>query len=166
MHVQRLGALGLCLLAACGNEPTTAPLTSLPGGAVPVTRLSPGEYSFSSYGGFGRPEIEVIRAAEGWPERYAELGGMGGVEGAPEIDFTSQMVVVIASGEFRTGGHSAIIDSADGGGAGLRIHYRAISSGEGCVTTDAYSAPVDLAVVPRSGAVAVAVRRDVVKDCD
>jgi hypothetical protein len=162
MRAHHLGIVGALFLAACSGDPTTAPSLGAPGEGIPVTRLSPDSYSFSYYSGFGRPELQVIRSGAELAGLWAELGGIGE---PPVIDFGSHMVVVVASGEFNTGGYSAIIDSASVAGGDVRLYYTATSPGDNCYTTQALTAPVDVAVVPRSDVDPDPVRHNTVHSC-
>src|SRR5687768_16334443 len=89
----------------------------------------------------------VIRDAATWTQFWSELGA--GVR--PEVDFSTDLVIAVASGERSSGGHDIEVRQVARTGGQLRIAVVETSPGEGCVITAALTQPVDVVVVPASG---------------
>ncbi len=89
----------------------------------------------------------VIRDPATWTQFWSELGA--GVR--PEVDFSTDLVIAVASGERSTGGHDVEVRQVVRAGGQLRISVLETSPGEGCITTAALTQPVDVVMVPATG---------------
>jgi len=90
----------------------------------------------------------------------------GSVPTIPVVDFSREMLVVVALGSHSSGGYGILIDGASEAASGnVSIAVRSISPGAGCGVTAAFTQPVDIARMPRrDGAVSFAERSEVT-DC-
>jgi hypothetical protein len=89
----------------------------------------------------------VIRDPGTWSRFWSELGA--GV--MPDLDFSRDLVIAVASGERSTGGHDIQVRRVKRVGGNLRIEVLETSPGAGCLTTTALTQPVDVVVVPAAG---------------
>jgi PrcB C-terminal len=86
----------------------------------------------------------VIRDANAWAELWSELG----VGERPEVDFTRDMVIVVAAGQRPTGGHEITVDQVTQSDGNLTISVLETSPGPNCMTTASLTQPVDVVIVP------------------
>jgi hypothetical protein len=86
----------------------------------------------------------VIRNANAWAEFWSELG----VGERPEVDFTRDLVVVVAAGQRPTGGHEIAVDQVAQSGTALTISVLETRPGPNCMTTAALTQPVDVVMIP------------------
>ncbi len=125
--------------------------------AVEIRRI--GRWVSSSIRGSRRL---VIRDPATWSQFWSELGA--GVR--PDVDFSRDLVIAVASGERSTGGHDIQVRSVARVGGGLRIEVLETSPGAGCITTAALTQPVDVVVVPAAGVKGWSfIDRDLARDC-
>jgi hypothetical protein len=86
----------------------------------------------------------VIRDANGWAAFWSELG----VGDRPAVDFTRDLVVVVAAGQQSSGGHEVAVDRVNQSNGELTIEVVETSPGPNCMTTSALTQPVDVVVLP------------------
>jgi hypothetical protein len=89
----------------------------------------------------------VIRDAATWAQFWSELGA--GVR--PEVDFSRDLVVAVASGERTSGGHDIAVEEVTRSGGDLRITVVETAPGAECVTTAALTQPVDVVKLAAAG---------------
>ncbi len=89
----------------------------------------------------------VVRDPATWAQFWSELGA--GVR--PEVNFSRDLVVAVASGERSTGGHDIVVQRVTKSGGELRITVVETSPGPNCMTTMALTQPVDVVMVPAAG---------------
>ncbi len=89
----------------------------------------------------------VIRDQKTWTAFWSELGA--GVR--PEVDFSRDLVIAVASGEHSSGGHQIAVQQVTQDGGTLRIEVVDTSPGPDCMTTSALTQPVDVVLVPAEG---------------
>ncbi len=89
----------------------------------------------------------VIREAATWAAFWSELGA--GVR--PTVDFSKDLVIAVASGERRTGGHDLAVQRVTRAGGDLRIEVVETKPGPDCMATAALTQPVDVVLVPAPG---------------
>lgn len=146
----------LLLGAACSPS---APIEPRPpavseyavGDEISIERLRDGGHPLTSYSGFDRSARLVIRDAAAWKAAWEQIWAR--VIPKPElpgIDFDQQMVVLAAMGSRPTGGHGIFIQGAHQGEAHIEVSVRSTSPGAGCMVTQAFTAPVDVILLPRS----------------
>lgn len=120
------------------------------GTRVPLTRLSTTPYPFSFYSGIGQPERLVIRDNATWQSVWTSIwSGTTPVPAAPNVDFAKEMVIVAALGSRPTGGYGILVDSAMMTSSRLTVWIGTSSPGPRCVTTQAFTSPVDIARIQR-----------------
>ena len=160
-----LGAAAFAMLgAACASLDLS---TSLPGTPISISRLRSEPFSFSHYSGFENPARIVVRDAEQWAAVWAQtFNNVTPVPPRPAIDFSQEMVVVVALGVRSSGGYGILIDGASEIGADeVAIAVRSISPAARCVVTAALTQPVDIARMPRHDGPVRFVERNEVHYC-
>ena len=86
----------------------------------------------------------VIRDANTWAEFWSELG----VGGRPAVDFSRDVVVVVAAGQRPSGGHEIAVDRVSQTDGELAVEVVETTPGPNCMTTSSLTQPVDVVVVP------------------
>jgi PrcB C-terminal len=89
----------------------------------------------------------VILDPATWTHFWSEVGA--GVR--PQVDFANDLVIAVAAGERTTGGHDIEVRRVTRVGNELRIEVLETFPSEGCVTTQATTAPVDVVMVAATG---------------
>jgi hypothetical protein len=120
---------------------------SLPPGAIPFPfyRLLQAQYS-----GIPEPRRVVIRDPAAWETLWDEARRVGSLPPAPSVDFTRDMVLVVAMGLRPTGGYRISVDAVYRAHGGVFVVVREISPGAGAMVTQVLTAPLDLVRVPRT----------------
>jgi hypothetical protein len=85
----------------------------------------------------------VIRDANAWAEFWAELG----VGDRPAVDFSRDLVIVVAAGQRPTGGHEIAVSKVSQANGELRVEVVETTPGPNCMSTSALTQPVDVVVV-------------------
>lgn len=134
------------LLTACSGsvgEPS-------PGTRVPLARLSTNPYSLTCCSGIGEPERFVVRDDATWQTVWTSIWrGFTPMPPLPNVDFNKEMVIVATLGSRSTGGYGIVVDSALMTTNGLTVWVSTSSPGQTCFTTQAFTAPVDIARIQR-----------------
>lgn len=89
----------------------------------------------------------VIRDPTTWAQFWSELGA--GVR--PDLDFSRDLAIAVASGQRSSGGHDIEVRNVTRSHGELRIEVLETSPGASCVTTAALTQPVDVVVVSAAG---------------
>jgi protease stability complex PrcB-like protein len=144
------------------GTPAAAPPVAAPGPATsppPEARPRPAEPSGASTGspaidirrigqwyhtGILEPRRQVIQDPNAWAQFWSELG-MGE---QPEVDFTRDLVIAVASGQHRTGGFSIAVEQVTQQGGELTIRVVETTPGPDCVTTSELTQPVEAVAIP------------------
>jgi hypothetical protein len=152
--------MAVAVSATCsGNEapagalrPPAAPDAQQPAARQPValTRLAPGAEPLSSFSGLSERTRLVVRDAAEWKQAWSRIWGSQTPPALPAVDFTREMVIIAGTGTRSSGGHRIAIDSAYIEGGTLHVVVRTEAPGANCLTSQALTAPVDVARVPRS----------------
>jgi len=131
------------------------PLTGTP---LRLTRIAA-----TSYGGFDTATIRVVRDASSWSDFWYHIHRFHGeVPPLPAIDFATEMVVAVASGENPTAGYDVLLTAAALDRGVVVVQALERSPGTDCVTAQVLTHPIDLARLPkREGPVVVAVTQRV-----
>jgi hypothetical protein len=160
----RVGGVAFTILiSACATSEMS---TSLPGDPVPVVRLRSDPYSFTFVSGFDNPARLVVRDAATWQAIWAQTFKGGSVPTIPVVDFSREMLVVVALGSHSSGGYGILIDGASDVSSGnVSVTVRSISPGARCGVTGAFTQPVDIARMPRRDGTVSFVERTQVTDC-
>jgi hypothetical protein len=83
----------------------------------------------------------------------------------PEIDFSREIVIVVALGVRPSGGYGIIVDGAYERDKQLKIVVRSISPGKGCIVTAALTQPVDIVRLPKTVRSVVFREAEVMHEC-
>lgn len=147
-------ALALSLVAAgpadCGRSPAQPPTAADPRTVVTSATLAP-VHLLTQQASAYRDEAElVVRDAGTWRETWRALHGGVAAAPAPSIDFSREMVIVVALGLRNTGGFSVKVDAVVAEGTGAVVRYTATSPGPECITSQSTTAPLDVVRVPRA----------------
>ena len=164
--------LSMCLLLIAIPHPSTLLRAqgANSGRAVPMTRLRsclPLPCPFASNSGLDDPLRVVIRDRETWGEMWKQIHprGPSPVSELPEIDFSQEMVIVVALGSRPTGGYAIFIDGVNEQDGRLEIKVSSQSAGKSCMVTQSVTQPVDIVRIPKSEAPTVFIENDVVHEC-
>jgi PrcB C-terminal len=162
--VRVAGFVVLTVSVACtSGEFLTQPV----GPGIPMARLRAEPYSFAYSSGLDQRARLVVRDDATWRSLWSRIYmGSSPVPPPPAIDFSREMVVVVALGSRSTGGYGILLeDASEEGASGTAITLRSTSPGPNCIVTLAFTQPVDIARLPsRQGAVRF-VERAQVLDC-
>jgi hypothetical protein len=145
-----VGAAGIAVLTL-GVACSSADITTQPiGPNVPMVRLRADPYSFTFSSGLDKPARIVVRDNATWRTLWSQIYlGSAPVPPPPAIDFSREMIVVVALGSRSTGGYGILLeDASEDGAGGTAIAVRSMSPGPGCVVTLAFTQPVDIARLP------------------
>lgn len=108
----------------------------------------------------------AIRDEADWERFWSEVhDGRMPSPRAPEIDFGSDMVLAATMGRRSTGGYSIAIEPVLETGDRLYAVVRETSPGEGCMVTQALTAPATAVRVPRTEGEVTFVEREETRDC-
>lgn len=119
------------------------------------------------YSQLQQPERLVVRDQAAWVAAWGSLWPNGvPIPAPPTVDFSKDMIVLAALGARSTGGYSIFVDSARATASGLILFIGTSSPGQHCVTTQAFTQPVDIARLPRTDAAVQFVDVPRVEDCE
>ena len=153
----------LTVLALGCSSSLDAPTAHTP---VTVTRLRSEALSFTYASQIRQPERLVIRDHTAWLDAWASMWpAFAPIPAPPNVDFDSEMIVFVALGERPTGGYSILVDSAGANAQGVTVWIGTSAPGAHCVTTQAFTQPVDIARLPRLDATVHFVETSRIADC-
>ncbi len=137
-----LAALLLVLLSACGDTVTS------PGKDIAFRVIGVGIYStYKDQGAL------VIRDATTWTQVLPNLdlrtGPNGAPGGAPDIDFSKEMAIVVALGQRSSGGYTVQISQVLDSGSEITAKAAEDAPGPNCLVTLAFTAPVVVVAIPQ-----------------
>jgi hypothetical protein len=144
------------------------------GTPVPITPLIPKpcpnceqrRVSFAGISGISDSLRIVIRDAEAWRKVWELINSpVSPKPPLPEIDFSREMVLVVALGTRPTGGYGIIVDRAYQRDDRIEIIVRKQTPGKTCGTTQAITQPVDIVRLPKSKRLMVFRETEDVHDC-
>lgn len=140
------------------------------GTAVPITQVgskrSGPRTSFASYSAIGEPLQVLVRDVEAWRKMWEQIHRtVSPLPPLPDIDFSREMVVVVALGARPTGGYGIIVDRAYERDDRLEIVVRKQTPGKTCFNTQAVTQPVDIVRLPKTERSVVFRETEVVHDC-
>ena len=165
-RVRSVAVVFTAVTAACAH-PEATPSPGTPGDPVPIVRLRAEPYSFAFYSGLENPDRIVVRDQALWQAVWAQIySRQSRVAPVPAIDFSQEMLVVVALGTRSSGGYGILVNGAsEGQSAGLVVTVRSISPGRSCGRTAALTQPIDIARVPRREGNLSFVEQSQVTDC-
>lgn len=109
----------------------------------------------------------MIRDAEAWSKVWERIhhSPVSPSPPLPEIDFSREMVVVVALGQRPTGGYGIIVDRAYERDDRLEVTVRSQTPGKNCFLTQAVTEPVDIVRLPKTERSVVFRETEVVHEC-
>ena len=112
-------------------------------GSLPIRRI--GQWTTS---GISRPERTVLRN----DSTYARFWEALGVGQRPAVDFSRDVVIVVAAGQQPSGGHAIAVERVARAGNAMMVEVVETVPGPGCWTTQQLTQPVDVVVVAAADA--------------
>ena len=136
--MKRVLSLLLLLVAFAGISVLSANQNTDKGTPVPFTELDPKRPGpgrpFLIYSGIVKPLRVVIRDRDAFLEMWKQVNSRRfPPPSPPEIDFSRDMIIVVAMGERSTGGYSVIIDGVYERDQKLEVDVKSTSLGRVCV---------------------------------
>lgn len=114
--------------------------------AFAIRRLEKGSHS-----GVIEPRQVVNKDEAGWRRLWGEHQPPGQpARPLPEIDFTKEMVILVAMGQRFSGGFTIEIEKVETSRGRLTIFVRPEAPPPGAMVTQALTAPFEIVAVPRS----------------
>ena len=161
--VPRCSFLLLTLALAVCSSPSSPDEQS----PVTLTRLGVEGASYAYYSGVRDAQRLVIRDQATWQQTWSAIWSRNSpVPALPAIEFDREMVIVAALGERNSGGFSILIDRVTESTTGLTVNVRSVSPGNGCITTQALTQPVDIARVTRRDGMVTFTESATVQNCN
>lgn len=99
---------------------------------------------------YAMAEETVVRDRAAWEAMWQQLHNGLAADPLPAVDFTRDMVVLVAVGQRSTGGTSVRVDGVAAAAGGAVVRYTVTEPGAGCMSTQVITAPVDVVRVPRA----------------
>ncbi len=128
----------------------SSPAAPGPAGPVAIKRFGPTGHALTAFSGYSQPQRFVVRDSASmamvWETIYQHVSPRPDM---PLVDFTRNMILVVALGASPTTGWDILLDSALLGADGLVGHGPITSSTSGAVLP-VVTSPVDVGVVPRT----------------
>jgi hypothetical protein len=122
--------------------------------------------AFAINSGYGDSARVVVRNQSQWREVWARIAGNASpAPEPPEIDFSTEMVLVAAMGTRPSGGWSIRIDRVARRANTVWVAVTLQQPGAGCLSTAALTAPVDVVVIQRMDGKVVWTERSEVRNC-
>ncbi len=117
--------------------------------------------------GFDAAVQLVIADQASWRDAWLRMVSLRRpVPSPPEIDFTKEIVVVVAMGQQRSGGHSVRIVAVERLASGVRVQAVLEQPGAGCITSANITSPADVVVLPVTVRPVTFDLRRVTRDCN
>jgi hypothetical protein len=145
------------LLAACADPP------SAPSRAESVREPHPGFTLLGAdivspyYGGLDKPAYLLLRSSEEWAALWSEIEprtsraqGQTSHNPVPAIDFGKHALIVAAAGSKPTGCCTVEIQSLSESSERLLVTVLEKEAGANCMTTQAFTYPIAIAVIPKT----------------
>ena len=111
------------------------------------------------------PRTEVIRDASRWQEVWPDVTPSGEPPPSPKVDFTREMVVLVARGAQSTGCYLIKVESVARDADGIVVNVAHVNPGPRCGCIAAIGHPVDAVAITRSDAKVRFVTVTRVNDC-
>jgi hypothetical protein len=134
------------LLAGAGG--LAGCVTQAPPRALAWRTLAKGAQS-----GLAAPRREVLRDEAAWLRLWAaHAADLGAIRLPPPVDFAKEMVLAVALGPRRTGGHRVDIVGAAVEGRAIVVRVAEVAPAPGVMVPQVVTAPFHFAALPRSAA--------------
>ena len=164
MRTSVLTAVWFSAMVAAGCSNATAPDTTAT--VVPLVRLGSQPFAFENNSDFPNAEREVIRDVAAWSRAWASIYKNKGTKPPlPDIDFTKEMIVLVALGARPTGGYDILLTGATRDSDAITVTLESTSPGSGCGVTLSMTHPVDVARIPRSTTYVQFSEKAIVRNC-
>jgi hypothetical protein len=173
--------LSICLLLAFSPPGSTLhscqtgsnsgkPLTKTVTKTVTMTRLRtclPLPCPFSSTSGLDDPLRVMIRDRKAWREMWERIHrrGPSPEPELPEINFSKEMLVVVALGSRPTGGYAIFIEGVYERDGRLEVKVSSQSAGKNCMVTQSVTQPIDIVRIPKADIPMAFLENQVVHEC-
>ena len=141
----RFGRCGLAVLL--GTTWLTASCSSPAG---PSQSLAVGAAAQVEDGTLANETTFVVRDAATLRTVWAQIYAGRTAPAPPAVDFTRQMLVIVAMGQQRSSGFSVRIETATRDRREIVVHVTIRRPGDTCVTLPTITGPVAVATLPRS----------------
>lgn len=115
--------------------------------------------------GFDEPAELVIRDQAALESAWARVFNQVQGNPPPAVDFGKETVILVALGGRSSGGHSVHVDAVTRSGDGAVVRYTATRPGEGCMTTQSLTSPVEVVRAPRIAGTVRFQRNEAVQPC-
>jgi hypothetical protein len=165
-----LSSISLALVAtlfAQGCERVAEPSAPPPDGAAMASEQLQVTPVFSSQvSGFSSPAEKVLRDEAALQQAMTEARHDVLIEERPiDVDFSRQMVILVATGTRNSGGHGIRVDEVSRQNDSMVVRYTVTRPGPDCMTTQVITSPFTAVSVPRMEGAVTFDRREVVQDC-
>jgi hypothetical protein len=137
----------LAVALMTGSCSPSSPTPSVP---LALTRLRQEAVGYSAFSGYGQPTMLVIRDRGAWQAAWRQMNGdLTPGPPMPEIDFSSEMVILVASGSHTSSGYDVLLTSASKTDDLVTVHALERSPAPNCGSLTVITSPVDLARMSR-----------------
>jgi hypothetical protein len=152
--------LFLCLSACSGpSSPST-------NGPLALMRFGTASTAFLMFGGYDSPQTLVVHDRDTWLRTWTDINRrLIPAPPPPDIDFSTEMVLVAALGTRSSSGFDIVFTGASEANGLVTVEVESRSPGAKCVTLPVITAPLDLARVPRRNGSVVFHTTPTVIDC-
>ena len=141
----------------CANPPPAADAGGAAGQAGGVGAEAIDSVHLTWHSGFDQPEALLIRDQDSWLLTWSRImRGIAPTPEAPSIDFSRQMLLLVALGSQPNPGYRVNIDSVKATGSTVEAYTTRIEPGSNCVSPAVIGEPVHVVRLRRvSGALVV-----------
>lgn len=145
----------ILLVAALVTAACDRPGSPTNGTPLSMTRLREGAASFMTFSGYEQSITLVVRDRDAWQLVWNQAHrNIFPIPPVPEIDFSTEMIVVAALGTRPSSGYDVVFTRASEANGVITVNAEARAPGPNCGTLTVITSPLDLARVPaRSGTV-------------
>lgn len=160
--------LAPALLTAAGPlgcQGATTPTPRSPTTAVADPSSSIVRLYAAAHSAYEMAEETVVRDRAAWEAAWQQLHNGLAAEPVPPVDFTRDMVLLVAAGQRSTGGTSVRVDGVTAGAGGALVRYTVTEPGAGCMSAQVMTAPVEAVRVPRAAGAVRFERQVARRDC-
>lgn len=137
-----------------------------PTDATPLSPTDVDTLHDSSVSGLTSERRQVVRMSEDWIDVWGEITAPWISEDpAPEVDFSSRQIIVVASGDRPTGGYDVDVRSIGRVNDTLYVVVDEVAPAPDCVTSEARTQPVLVLRVPLQSGPVEFVEEESVQSC-
>jgi hypothetical protein len=118
--------------------------------ALAMQRLGPAGHSLTAFSGYSEPQGFVVHDSTTlllvWSMIYRDFSPKPPI---PSVDFTNQMIVVVALGRRPTGGYDILLDSATYGPSGVTVFFHSVGPDRSADVAQVVTQPADAGILQR-----------------